>query len=163
MASKVSQNKEWSSRREKGWGGIKRILQEKEKSTETRKGIMFENCTCLDEGRLWICGRGSQKNKDYIPITEGPVNQLCHFILWREVNEQLTMQQWWNQTYVLSRSPYSREGGFQRARLIERPLSPAPTLVQADINQSLNKAVATEMATRHRIYRGRWKTEFRTD
>ena len=47
MASKCLQNKKWSIRREKGWGDIKSIFQERETSTETRKGIIFENYTCL--------------------------------------------------------------------------------------------------------------------
>lgn len=56
--------------------------------------------------------------------------------------------------YGLSRSSYPVEGGPVKSN--ERPATEeASTLVQAEINQNLNKAVATAMDTRYRINRGR--------
>lgn len=55
--------------------------------------------------------------------------------------------------YGLSRSSYDFEGGSVKSNEREASEEP-PTLVQAETNQYLNKAVGTAMATRYRISRG---------
>lgn len=56
--------------------------------------------------------------------------------------------------YGLSRSSYRVEGGPVKSNEREAT-EEASTLVQAETNQNLNKAVATAMANRYRINRGR--------